>query len=320
MTRSFKQQCEISWVQGKNVCVGLDPDIDRLPLHLKSPYGKEQDIFDFLKAIVDSTAKVAGAFKPNFAFFEKYGSKGVQIYMLICQYIKTFHKDILLICDAKRGDIGDTNIGSADFFFERCNADAVTVSGYLGPESLAPFLNRTDKGVFVLCRTSNPGSGEFQSRQVVVSTEEAEIFGLPSARHDSLEMTLEEHRQENARKKVVHQMPLFQFVAAQVSRVWSKKNHNCGLVVGATYAHDIPNVRKVAPDLPLLIPGVGKQGGDLETSVKAAAGNRFFVNSSSGILYPPQGKDSKDFAEAALARTTELSGKVRALVNEYGVV
>ncbi|TSC84717.1 MAG: orotidine 5'-phosphate decarboxylase [Parcubacteria group bacterium Gr01-1014_13] len=311
MTRSFKQQCEKPWAMGKYVCVGLDPDFNRLPTHLKDLRSPEKWIFDFLKAIVDSTVKVAAAFKPNYAFFEKYGDLGVKVYVMICQYIKAFHKDVVLICDSKRGDIGDTNVGSADFFFERCNADAVTVNGYLGPEALEPFLNREDKGVFILCRTSNSGSGELQNLQVQVSAEEAEMFRLPSAL-PSQEMTWEESQRYHKEKKLTYHMPLYQYVAARVSHSWNKKNNNCGLVTGATYAEDIYNVRHVAPDLPLLIPGIGKQGGDLEKSVRAAS-SRFFVNSSSAILYASQGED---FAEAALAKTFELDSQIRALVEQ----
>lgn len=314
MRRSFKQKLERQWIEGKHVCVGLDPDMSKFPTYLilKGRRNEEQQIYDFLKAVIDYTGKVVAAFKPNYAFFEKYGSTGVEVYSMICQYIKTFHPYVVLICDAKRGDIGNTNIGSADFFFERCNADAVTVHGYLGPEALEPFLNRTDKGVFVLCRTSNPGSGMLQSRQLLVSTEEAERYRLPSVL-PSQEMSMEESQRYHEESKRLYHMPAYQFLAAEVNHFWNKKNNNCGLVTGATYAEDIPNVRLVAPDLPLLIPGIGKQGGDLEKSVRGAKYGKFFISSSSEILYASSGED---FAQAALAKTVELDGKVRALVNE----
>lgn len=311
MTRSFNQKCDVSWRQGKFVCVGLDPDLNKFPTHLQSVRNKKNKIFDFLKAIVDSTADIAGALKPNSAFYENFGSEGVEAYELICQYIKAMHEDVFLICDGKRGDIGPTNIGSAEFFFERCKADAVTVNGYLGQEALEPFLNRGDKGVFVLCRTSNPGSEEFQSRQVLVSTEEAERYRLPSVL-PSQEMPLEESRDYHREKKITYHMPLYQLLAGRVSHFWNKKN-NCGLVTGATNAEDIPSVRHVAPDLPLLIPGIGTQGGDLEGSVRGAGYRRFIVNLSSAVSYASKGKD---FAEAARAKTLEVDGQIRALMKE----
>ncbi len=310
MTRSFEQKCERPWLKGKHVCVGLDPDMSEFPTHLKNRRNTEQQIYDFLKAIVDSTGKVAAAFKPNYAFFEKYGDVGVKVYVMICQYIKTFHEDVVLICDAKRGDIGNTNIGTADFFFERCAADVLTVHGYMGPEALEPFLYRNGQGVFVLCRTSNPGSGEFQDRQVLVSQAEAERYNLPSVL-PSQEMTLEESRDYHREKKVTYHMPLYQLVAARVSDFWNK-NHNCGLVTGATYPEEIGKVRQVAPDLALLIPGIGKQGGDLEKSVRAAR-FRFYINLSSAVSYASPGED---FAEAALAKTLEVDGQIRAIMQQ----
>ncbi len=313
--RTFKQKLEKQWEKGKFVCVGLDPDVRKFPTHLKSLHTEEQQVFDFLKEVIDSTAKIVAAFKPNCAFFEKFGFLGARIYVMICQYIKAFHPDVVLICDAKRGDIENTNNGSAEFFFDRCGGDALTIHGYLGPEANQPFLKRADKGVFMLCRTSNSGAGEFQDRMVEITPEEARMFNLPAGKQSApfdYEISVPEAemmaRELYARKR---QMPLYQFVAARVSHFWNEKG-NCGLVTGATYPEEIKMVRQVAPHLPLLIPGIGKQGGDLEKSVRAAR-MRFLISSSRDILYASHGED---FAQVARAKAIELDKQIRALVAE----
>jgi len=288
--KTFKQKLEARWVKGKFLCVGLDPDLDKFPVHLKK-YDIEEQLVSFFTDIVVSTSNIVAAFKPNTAFFEGFGAPGISAYEAICHYIKEFHPRAVLICDAKRADIGKTNFGSVKFLFDRCRADAVTVNPYFGKEALRPFLNRAGKGVFVLCRTSNQGAEEFQSRNVEISYGEAIAFKLPpSAKH----------------------IPFYQLVAARVSNFWNEKD-NCGLVTGATYPEEIKNVRQVAPKLPLLIPGIGTQGGDLEKSVRSAfvRGGGFLISSSSDILYASQGKD---FAKAARAKAEELDKKIRALI------
>ena len=315
--KTFKQKLEAKWAKGKFACVGLDPDLERFPTHLKKRDVEEQ-LLSFFTEIVLHTASIVAAFKPHTAFFVAFGAPGTEAYEAICNYIKDLHPRAILICDAKRGDIGKTNFGSVKFLFDRCRADAVTVHNYLGKEANQPFLNRADKGVFVLCKTSNPGSGEFQDRQVVVSAEEAKMFNLPAEKQSAPpdnELTIEEAalmvREEAIKNR---HMPSYQFVAARVNHFWNGKD-NCGLVTGATYPEEIKKVRQVAPNLPLLIPGIGTQNGDLEGSVRNALvrGGGFIISSSSDTLYASQGKD---FAKAARVKAMELDKQIRALVEK----
>ncbi len=290
---TFTEQLEAKWAKGKFVCVGLDPDPEQFPDHLKK-HGIEEQLYSFLVDIIDATAGVVAAFKPNIAFFEKFGPMGIAVYEDICHYIKHFHSRPVLICDAKRGDIESTNIGSVEFFFDRCGGDAITIHNYLGQVAAQPFLDRADKGIFVLCKTSNKESSEFQDLHVPVVSKIGKKFV------------------EHGASNVPYQIPLYQYVAGLVNAFWNT-NGNCGLVTGATYLEEIKKVREVAPNLPLLIPGVGKQGGRVEDIVPVAfAGNGgFVINSSRNLLYASKGED---FAEAARAKAEELDSQIRALV------
>ena len=238
------------------LCVGLDPDPDRMP----SPLDAARDAtFEFCKAIVDATADLVCAFKPQFAHFAALGAEDAL--QRLCHHIRETYPDVLLILDAKRGDIGSTAEQYAREAFNRYGADVVTVNPYLGGDSVEPFLRDPDHGVFVLCRTSNPGSGDFQS--------------LESAGE-----------------------PLYMHVARRVAGEWNR-NANCGLVVGATYPDELRAVRVAVGDLPLLVPGIGAQGGDVEATVAAgcdSAGYGMVINSSRAILYAAA---DGTFAEAA---------------------
>lgn len=225
------------------LCVGLDVDLG------KTGHGTSSvtdSIFDFNKRVIDETAPYVCAYKPNIAFYEMYGIEGLQALIKTVEYIPD---DIPVILDAKRGDIGHTAQAYAKSVFDVFKADAVTVNPYLGYDSLEPFISYKDKGIFVLCLTSNKGSSDFQ---------------LPQQDED----------------------PLYMHVAKHV-RKWNI-NENCGLVVGATNAQMLKDVRSEAGDMPILIPGVGAQGGDLEASVKYGITkdrNRAIINSSRGIIY-----------------------------------
>lgn len=298
--KTFRQKLEAKWAKGKFVCVGLDPDPQQFPVHLKE-LSIEEQLFAFFKEIIDATGKIAAAFKPNTAWFEDFDEAvGIRVYELLCHYIRCFYPHVVLICDAKRGDIGKTNAGSVRWLFDRCRADAVTVQNYFGQKAVQPFLDRTDKGVFVLCRTSNEGAGEFQDKEVSVSSKElSEILKHAASAHN-----------------LSYHIPLYQYVAARVNTFWNG-NNNCGLVTGATYPEEIGKVREVAPKLPLLIPGIGTQGGDLEKSVKYAVADGeltakgFLVSSSSGVLYASSGLD---FAKAARVKTMQLDNEIRAVL------
>jgi orotidine-5'-phosphate decarboxylase len=258
---SFQELSTTTSAAGKFLCVGLDPDAAKLSA-AGNPDNLMMRMQQFLTQIVDATAHLAAAFKANVAFYEEFGAEGLRVLAWICRYIKEKYPGILLIIDAKRADVKNTSMHSANFLFGHCQADAVTVNPFLGEEdALEPYLSRADKGVLVLCRTSNKGAARFQDRLVL---------GAGGT----------------------HQ-PLYRVIAEDVASDWNT-NNNCGLVVGATAPTQLELVREIAPRLPLLIPGIGKQGGDLEKAVRAArfqdSLGGFWINSSSGILHPTEGK------------------------------
>jgi orotidine 5'-phosphate decarboxylase subfamily 2 len=221
------------------LCVGLDPDLSRLPGKFLST---SDPLFLFNQSIIDATKDVVCAYKPNSAFYERHGLDGLSALIKTIEYIRALGLPVIL--DAKRGDIGSSSAAYAASAFEALKADAVTVSPYMGHDSVQPFLDYKDKGVFVLCLTSNPGYKDFQ----VIGCDE----------------------------------PLYHTVARRVKE-WNV-NDNCGLVVGATKPSEIKTIREIVGDLPILIPGVGAQGGDLELSVKYG-GQRGIINASRSIIY-----------------------------------
>jgi orotidine-5'-phosphate decarboxylase len=249
------------------LCVGLDPDPAIMPEGLS--------VFEFNKAIIDATADLVCAYKPNIAFYEAMGSQGLETLKRTREYIPG---DIPVIIDAKRGDIGNTAEAYAQGLFDFFNFDAVTVNPYLGFDALEPFIRHRDRGVFVLCRTSNKGALDFQSLSLTTD------FGT----------------------KV-----LFEIVAEKVNE-WNKYG-NLGLVVGATYPEELKLIRQRYPEMPLLIPGVGAQGGELSRVVSYgvdAGRQKTIINSSRQILYASKGKD---FAKAAGHAAKELRDKI----NDY---
>ncbi len=229
------------------LCVGLDPDLSRLPHAFAQA---EQPLYNVCRSVVDATAEFASAFKPNTAFFEAHGATGWEQLGLLFAYVNENYPDHFTICDAKRADIGSTNRGYVQAIFDELGADAITLHPYLGQEALQPFLDRADKASVVLCRTSNPGAGEFQD--------------LLAARK-----------------------PLWEHVAERVSREWNAHG-NCMLVVGATYPQEMQRIREIAPEMTFLVPGIGAQGGDIEATVRAglrADGKGLILSSSRAILY-----------------------------------
>lgn len=279
---TFFEKLHQKWDQGRFVCVGLDPTAGKLPGVLGHSEGDEASLLEallvFNKEIVDATHDLVCAFKPNSAFYEDYGSKGVAVLEETFEYMHAVAPDVPIIYDGKRGDIDSTNGGYVRFPFDRLQADACTVPPYMGKESLMPFLEREDKGIFVLCRTSNRGSGEFQNQPVA-----SETYKI---------------------------MPLYANVASNVRYHWNE-NGNCGLVAGATYPEELRVIRNiVGDDMPLLIPGVGAQGGDIEETVLAginSASQGIIVNSSRGIIFASSGED---FADAARQATFTLSKQI----------
>ena len=266
---SFHAKLNASWRStGSMLCVGLDPDAERMPSHLpRTPAGIEA----FCREIVDATAPVASAFKPQIAYFSSQRAEGAL--EQVCRYIREAYPSHVLILDAKRGDIGPTAEHYAREAFVRYDADAVTVNPYLGTDAVEPFLRHEGRGVILLCRTSNPGGDDFQSL-------------------------------------LVDGRPLFTHVAERIARDWSALGE-CGVVVGATYPDELRQVRAIVGDLPILVPGIGAQGGDVEATVGAgrdAQGLGMMISSSRAVLYASSGRD---FAEAAAAVATATRDEIR---------
>lgn len=255
------------------VCVGLDPEIERFPAHLRA---RTDAIVAFNRAIVDATADLVCAYKPQIAHYAAVGAEDALLETI--RYIRERAPGVPVILDSKRGDIGSTAEKYAKEAFERYGADAVTVNPYLGRDSAEPFLQYADKGIVILCRTSNAGAREFQDL-------------------------------------VVDGRKLYQIVAESVAHEWNSRG-NCLLVVGATYPEELADIRARTGDMTFLVPGVGAQGGDVEKAVRSgrtAAGEGLVINSSRGILYAGSGED---FAAAAGRATLELREAINAALNK----
>jgi len=248
------------------LCVGLDPDPRLMP---------KVSLPEFNKAIVDATADLVCAYKPNLAFYEALGIDGLKVLQKTVEHIPSH---IPIIGDGKRGDIGNTAKAYAKALFVTFGFDAATVSPYLGFDSVEPFIEYKDKGIFILCRTSNPGAVDFQN--------------LVNAQG----------------------MPLYEAVARK-AKEWNVQG-NIGLVVGATYPEELKAIRKLCPEMPLLIPGIGAQGGDLASTVKHgidAHGEKAIIAASRQVIYASKGKD---FAQAARHSAQELRNNINKLVSQ----
>lgn len=247
------------------LCIGLDPVKGKMPAGVP--------ITEFLQNIISSTSDVACCYKPNIAFFEAMGEQGMQV---LKEVLEVIPPSTPVIIDAKRGDIGNTAEAYASTVFDILGVDAVTLSPYMGYDSCEPFIKRGDKGSIILCRTSNPGSSDFQELLV-------EYKG--------------------------NKMPLYEVVAEKASE-WNTQG-NVGLVIGATYPVEIANIRKAHPSILFLVPGVGAQGGSLKEAVENGVdseGRGILINSSRQILYASQGADYAEKArEAALLLRAEIN-------------
>ena len=251
------------------LCVGLDPEPAKFPQHLR---GDASRIYDFCAAIVDATADLVSAFKPQIAYFAAHRAEG-QLELLI-QHMRRVAPHVPVILDAKRGDIGSTAEQYAIEAFERYGADAITLSPFMGFDSVEPYLKREGKGAFLLCRTSNPGGDDLQNQRL------STVDGQPR---------------------------VYEHLAQLAQGPWNL-NGQLGLVVGATYPAEIERVRALAPTVPLLIPGVGAQGGDALATVRAGWREHgpIVVNSSRAVLYASAGDDFADAARREALRTREL--------------
>ena len=257
------------------VCVGLDPDPGRMPV---------ADAFEFNRAIIDATADQVCAYKPNTAFYEALGLPGLEALARTVEHIHRVAPQVIVIGDAKRGDVGPSGRAYARAMFEVWGFDAVTVNAWGGLDSVAPFLEDGGHGVFVWCRGSNPGSADLQDLNVI---DEPDGFS-----------------------------PLYNHLARSAAS-WNQKG-NVGLVMGATNPQQLADIRRLCPGMPLLIPGVGAQGGDLEEAVRLGAdeqGRRALINSSRGIIYASNGQD---FAQAAGRVAANLRESINGILEAQG--
>lgn len=278
----FKELLSRQHDQGHHVCVGLDSDGSSLPDIVRGSARNPQLWFN--RSIVDATVDFVGSYKLNLSFYLSNGDQGLEALVDSVAYIRQVAPDLPVILDGKFGDIGSSSEGYASFAYDFAGAHAVTVHPYLGSEAAEHFLSRSDRGVFVLCRSSNSGAGELQDLEI---------------------------------RKGESSGPLYLDVAASVRDRWNTWN-NCGLVVGATYPTELAAVRALASELPLLIPGVGKQGGDLVPTVKAASHRgrlNALVNSSRSIIFASAGED---FADAARKAALDLHRRIRGIMAEDG--
>ncbi|MGY0618400.1 orotidine-5'-phosphate decarboxylase [Lysobacter sp. A378] len=276
---TFMQALKHRWSDADSlVCVGLDPEPAKFP----AQFANDPDaVFNFCRGIVDATAEYVCAFKPQIAHFAALGAEDALARLIA--HIHASHPGIPVILDAKRGDIGSTAQHYASEAFDRYRADAVTANPYLGRDSMQPFLDRADRGVVILCRTSNPGASDLQDLLVT----------------------------GNGRERPLER-PLYQHVAETIARDWNGHG-NCALVVGATWPEQLREVRAIVGEMPFLVPGVGAQGGDVEAVVKnakTADGTGLMVSSSRAVLYASTGDD---YAQAAAT----VARALRDQINRY---
>jgi len=253
------------------LCIGLDPDVTKIPRHILQ---KPDSIFEFNKAVIEATHDLVACYKPNSAFYEAEGMEGLEQLKRTIDYINATYSDIPVILDAKRADIGNTSSMYAKYIFEFLGADATTVAPYMGSDSLIPFFEYKDKGIFVLVRTSNQGATDFQ---------DIDVQGEP----------------------------LYVRVAQKVTE-WNKQYSNCMMVVGATWPEEIKKVRKLAPKMFFLVPGIGVQGGDLKNTLKnglRSDKSGLLINSGRSIIYAG---DDLDFADRSRTEAQKLRDQINA--------
>jgi orotidine-5'-phosphate decarboxylase len=251
------------------VCIGLDPIIQKLPTHIQK---MQYPFFEFAKEIINKTHDLVCCYKPNSAFYEAMGASGIEQLKMIFDYLRSTYPEIPTLLDAKRADIDSTNEGYVQYTFNYLQADAVTLHPYLGRQSLMPFLQLADKGLFILCHTSNKGAEEIQELKV-------------------------------------NNKELYKILAENIAHEYNSQG-NCFLVVGATYPDQLKEIREIVGDMTILVPGIGAQGGDLEATLKAGltkTGKGMLISSSRSIIYA---SDNEDFDEAARMKTIELKDAI----------
>jgi orotidine-5'-phosphate decarboxylase len=264
--KSFNERLqEIQTQRNSLICIGLDVDPIKLPVCLRD---REDSVLEFNARIIEATHDLVCAYKPNLAFYEALGGRGLDV---LRETLKLIPKSVLTIGDAKRGDIGNTAERYAVSLFDDFGFDAITVNPYMGSDSVEPFLKRPDKGVFLLALTSNPGSKDFQRLKIGT-------------------------------------MPLYEKIVRKAKQ-WNV-NNNLGLVIGATHPKDLKRVRAIVPDMPILLPGIGTQGGDLKLSIqngRSKKGSGIIVNASRSVLYA---SPREDFTDAARREAMRLRDEI----------
>jgi len=278
---NFKQKLEkIVKKNNSLLCIGLDPDLEKIPQHLRK---HEDPLFTFNRLLIDATHDLACAYKPQIAHYSALGIQGLGSLLKTVDYLTHKYPEIPIILDAKRADIGLTSKLYAKEAFDVFGTDAVTVNPYFGLDSLLPFLQRKDKGVIILCRTSNKGALDFQDLEVYSSSDQAKP-----------------------------EIPLYLYIARKV-QIWNKTYGNCLLVVGATWPEQLKKVREIVPDMFLLVPGVGAQGGNLEKTLKNGLRkdkSGLIIHASRAIMYASKGEDFADKARVE-------AEKIRNIINKY---
>jgi len=313
--RVFRELLEAQWARDCFVCAGFDPNLKRIP-EVARRDTIEETLVTFCCDIFDAVADQVCAVKPNIAFFEAHGLEGLSALIKVTAYMRKHAPQVPIILDAKRADIGNTNLGyvaSIDAY----GVDAITVHPYLGRLALEPFLARKDKGIIVLCRTSNKGAGEFQDLYTLPFDPVMDEPILKGASTEERLAELEAWVKEWRQRIRTHSMPLYQRVAFNVANEWNA-NGNCCVVVGATYPTEGKEVRKLVGDIPFLIPGIGAQGGDVEATVMACADGRKWgmtINSSRGIMHASNGPDYMEAAHREAAKLHSEINRCRTLLS-----
>lgn len=286
---SFREKLKITVKKNNSLlCIGLDTDTNKIPKHLSD---KGNTVFEFNKAMIDNTHDLVCCYKANIAYYSSQGTKGLESLIKTIRYSHDKYTNIPVILDAKRADIGSTSEQYAREVFDVIDADAVTINPYLGSDAVEPFLKHKDRGIIILCRTSNPGASDFQD--LIVSPQ----------------VPIENHLGGGLARTPRENEPLYLKVAEKVVE-WNKKYGNCLMVVGAGWPEEMKKIREIAREMFFLVPGIGTQGGDLENTLKSGLTQDklgLIIHSARAIIYA---SSEKDFAEKARVKAIETKDNI----------
>ena len=303
-SRDFRELLANAWAAKKFVCVGLDTDFEKIPESFKAKNHHSsigQVIYAYNEKIIEATYDLVGAYKINLAFYSEHGRSGTIALRNTVMHILARAPHVLIILDAKYADIGNTNKGYVRTAFNVFHADAVTVNPYFGEEALGPFLAHRNKLIIILCRTSNSGGREFQDRLIALGDHELEVI----CKNASLKKSL-------FGEEAPHHVHLYEYVALRVWRYWNNYG-NCGLVVGATCPNELERVRQIVPGVPLLVPGIGAQGAEIEIVVRGAITSEkqgALFNVSRSVIFASNDENFASAARAEVMRLNSIIGRV----------